>query len=169
MAFCRNCGAQLDQEAKFCTACGQPVETPPSNQTNPQQPQQTIPVGPISFGQRNIALAIILTIVTCGIYGLYWLYKLVDELNEASNNTAGQSGGMVLLLSIVTCGIYELIWLYKAGGLVTTAKGSRNLPVESDSSIIYLLLGLFGFGIVSYALIQNELNKVAEYHGAPKA
>ena len=26
MKFCINCGAQLEDDAKFCTACGQPVE-----------------------------------------------------------------------------------------------------------------------------------------------
>ena len=34
--------------------------------------------------QRNIAVAIILTIVTCGIYGIYWFVKLTDEMNYAS-------------------------------------------------------------------------------------
>ena len=27
--------------------------------------------------------------------------------------------------------------------------------------ILYLLLGIFGFGIISYALMQSELNKYA--------
>ena len=31
----------------------------------------------------------------------------------------------------------------------------------SDNSVIYLLLGLFGLGIVNYCLIQNDLNKFA--------
>ena len=29
--------------------------------------------------QRNIAVCIILSIVTCGIYGLYWLAGLPDQ------------------------------------------------------------------------------------------
>ena len=31
--------------------------------------------------QRNIALCIILSIVTCGIYGLIWLVFLTDDTN----------------------------------------------------------------------------------------
>ena len=31
--------------------------------------------------QRDLALAIILTIVTCGIYGIYWNICLVNEVN----------------------------------------------------------------------------------------
>ena len=32
---------------------------------------------------------------------------------------------------------------------------------DTSSSVLYLLLGIFGLSIVSYALIQSELNKVA--------
>ena len=34
--------------------------------------------------QRNVALCVILTIVTCGIYGIYWLICLVNDLNYAT-------------------------------------------------------------------------------------
>lgn len=34
--------------------------------------------------ERSIPLYIILTIVTCGIFGLYWFVCLTDETNEAS-------------------------------------------------------------------------------------
>ena len=32
--------------------------------------------------ERNIAVSIILTIITCGIYGLYWCAVINDELKE---------------------------------------------------------------------------------------
>ena len=31
----------------------------------------------------------------------------------------------------------------------------------SDNSVLYLILGLFGLGIVNYCLMQNEINEVA--------
>ena len=34
--------------------------------------------------KRDIALSIILTVVTCGIYGLYWMYKRTDEIHALS-------------------------------------------------------------------------------------
>lgn len=35
--------------------------------------------------QRNIAVCIILSIVTCGIYGIYWFIVLSNDTNTVSN------------------------------------------------------------------------------------
>ena len=32
----------------------------------------------------------------------------------------------------------------------------------SDNSVIYLVLSLFGFGLVNYCLIQSDLNKFSK-------
>lgn len=107
--------------------------------------------------QRNIVVCIILSIITCGIYGLYWLCKLNDEMNTAVNEPNPTSGGMVILFTIITCGIYGWFWLYKMGEKVDKLKGETN----GSTAIIYLILGIFGLAIVDYCLIQSELNNVA--------
>ena len=70
-------------------------------------------------------------------------------------------GGLVILLSIVTCGIYMLYWYYKAGGKVNKIQYLDGRSQDSSLGILYLLLALFGLSIISLALIQSELNKVA--------
>ena len=112
--------------------------------------------------ERSIAVSIILTIVTCGIYGIYWFIVMTDDAVKASNGKEYQtSGGVAFLLSIVTCGIYSLYWYYKMGKKLYTA-GQRSGKDISDNGVLYILLGLFGLGIVNYALIQNDLNKFAK-------
>lgn len=110
--------------------------------------------------RRDIAVAIILSIVTCGIYGLYWFVCLNDDLNELTDRE-GTSGGVALILSLVTCGIYTIYWMYKSGEKVDELK-SRRGQTSQYSGLVYIVLTLFGFGIVSYALIQDELNKHAQ-------
>lgn len=110
--------------------------------------------------QRNIAVCIILTIVTCGIYGIYWFVCLSDDTNLVAGDTYGTSGGMALLLTIVTCGIYSIYWAYKQGEKIDRVKTYRGLPAGSNA-ILYLVLTLFGFSIVAWALMQNELNNLA--------
>lgn len=109
--------------------------------------------------ERNIAVCIILSIVTCGIYGLYWFVCLADDANSASGED-GTTGLLALLLTIVTCNIYGLYWAYRQGEKLDGAKASRNIPT-SNSGILYLLLTLLGFSIIAWALMQNELNSIA--------
>ena len=184
--FCKNCGAQLADNVKFCQNCGAPVEAtqqPDNAQSNTYaapdytQPQGTVP--PVyeapNYTQsqpqpqffdcgvqpRDIATAIILSIVTCGIYNIYWFVKQVDDVNRVANDQNAFSGGVTFLLGLVTCGIYTLYWFYQAGKKISYAQQVRGLPVKDNLEILYLLLGLFGFGIVSMALIQSDLNKMA--------
>src|SRR5690606_8940596 len=108
--------------------------------------------------QRNIALSIILTLITCGIYGIYWFIVLTNEVGKLSVDPYF-TGLKHFLLSIVTCGIWSLVWAYQIGKHVAEAQRQRGM-MYSDNSVIYLVLGLFGFGIVTYALVQNDVNKM---------
>lgn len=108
--------------------------------------------------QRNIALCIVLSLITCGIYGLYWFVCLTEDVNAVANETEATSGVMALVFTIITCGIYGLYWAYKCGEKLDKAKTDRGLQA-SNGGVLYLILYLFG-GIIAYALIQNELNKM---------
>ena len=115
--------------------------------------------------QRNIVVCILLTIVTCGIYGIYWFIVLSDDVGRANNNPK-ISGGTAFLLNLVTCGIYGIYWSYKLGKEMYEAN-QKNGMSASDNSIIYLILALFGFQVVSWCIIQSELNKIAEKNVTP--
>jgi hypothetical protein len=114
--------------------------------------------------ERNVALAIVLSLVTCGIYGLYWVYKMTEEMKTASGDES-LNGVMAVLLPLVTCNIYGLYWSYKVGKDVPVAKAKVGLTGE-DKAILFLVLDLLGLGIVTYALVQCELNDVANAHKA---
>lgn len=109
--------------------------------------------------RRDIAMCILLSIVTCGIYSIYWFICLTDESNAVAGEQ-GTPGGVAFLLSIVTCGIYFIYWSYRLGEKMDKARAYNNVPTGS-LGIVFLLLSLFGLGIVTYALAQNEINKYA--------
>ena len=102
---------------------------------------------------KNIALYVVLSIITCGIFGLYWVYSINEDVNAVTKEQNPMSGVMVIVLTIVTCGIFGWYWLYKMGDNLDKVDGSSN------SGIIYLIIGLFGLSIVSWAFIQDRLNK----------
>lgn len=110
--------------------------------------------------QRNIALCIIFSMLTCGLYGMYWLACLADDTNRVSNRMNDTSGGLVVLFTILTCNIYHIYWCYKAGEKIDEARRARGMAPK-DSGVIYLVLTLFGLSVVAWALLQNELNEMA--------
>ena len=111
--------------------------------------------------KRDIVKWIIFTIITCGIYGIFWFININDDTKKVSNDTSLPSGGMVILHTIITCGIYGFYWIYQIGKLLYKAETERNMPGAKDNTILYLILQIVGLGIVNYVLIQSELNEMA--------
>ncbi|HAK57748.1 MAG TPA: hypothetical protein DCP06_02075 [Lachnospiraceae bacterium] len=111
--------------------------------------------------QRSIALCIVLSIITLGIYGLYWVYKIVEDTNTLLERPEATSGGIVIILTIVTCGIYFMYWSYITGQGFDEYIVQKENGVSGSRGILYLLLSIFGLSIITYALIQNELNQRA--------
>lgn len=111
--------------------------------------------------KNDIIVCILLSVLTCGIYGIIWFIRLTDDCSKASGDNS-MNGLTSFLLTILTCGIYSWYWNYQMGKRIATAQEKRNLPVI-DNSAIFLILSLIKFDIISYILIQLELNKLAEF------
>ena len=183
MKNCPACGEPNRDDALFCSACGarfpqqdqgaaDPGAAPGPEPWNPNyqapdpqpgydgQPNYGGPYHgagayPPPVEPRSVAICLILSLVTCGIYMLYWMYKVNDELNLLAGNPNGTSGGMVLVFDILTCGIYGIYWNYKMGQNVSRLTG------DNFSPIVMLLLALFQCSFISLALMQDTINKYA--------
>lgn len=115
--------------------------------------------------ERSIATNVILSLVTCGIYGIYWFITLTDDTKMVSGDMEF-SGGKYFLLNLITCGIFGIYWAYKLGKNINNAKINLGMPTE-DLPILYLVLMSLNYftgitGIVTYCLAQNELNEIAK-------
>ncbi len=108
--------------------------------------------------RRSIPICILLCIVTCGIYAIYWFVSLTNEINELSGHINDTSGGMSVLFTILTCGIYSIYWSYKMGEKLDEVRFQLGVP-RGSQGVIYLILSLFQLDIVAWCLMQNELNK----------
>ena len=147
--YCAHCGAKiLNEEAVICVNCGTFL--------NSQNTANTINTS--GMKSRSIVKAIILSLITCGIYSIFWFISLTNDMNRASGKTNDTSGGVAFLLSLVTCGIYEYFWAYKMGEKRDIITNEKN----GYSGILYLVLMFCGLGIVVYALAQDTLNKAIE-------
>ena len=113
--------------------------------------------------KRNIVLQIVLSLITCGIYGIYWFITLTDDAAKKAGD-ANFSGVKAFLFTLITCGIYGYYWYYKMGKTLKVAGDNNGVAID-DNSVLYLILGLFGLGIVNYCIMQNDLNKMADIEG----
>lgn len=110
----------------------------------------------MNIEKRSIVTCILLSIVTCGIYQIYWIVKLGKE--AVSVKDPNDSG-----LTEILCMLFlPFLGDYLAGKKLYEGASAMGIQI-SDNSIVYLVLGLFGLGIVSISLIQNDLNKIADY------
>ncbi len=183
--ICQKCGAVLREGTKFCESCGAAVEfTEEAPETNSGWDDYNSAGGNAGYGsnnsggyggggpsggygggaplypvqQRSIAVCIILSLITCGIYSLYWIYVLNQDVNSVAGEEPQTGGGMVILLGLITCGIYWWFWLYKMGEKVQTIKSNNGLTASSDA-VLYLVLAIFGLSIIDLALMQDTVNK----------
>ena len=156
--FCPNCGNELSENSNFCAKCGSSVN---GNENN----GSTVVINnynnnEVKLPERNIVVCILLSLITCGIYGIYWFIVMTDESNVVSDDQTA-SGGMAFLFTIITCGIYFYYWNYKMGQKLHQAGQKYNKPI-GDNSIVYLLLSIFGLGIINYCIIQSDLNRFSK-------
>ena len=154
MKMCGHCGSGNDDNSRFCIHCGAPLEARSGSDAD-RGPKEEIIYTDVA--PRSIPIAIILSFVTCGIYMLYWIYRLNDEINELAQDETAPGGGLVIILTVLTCGIYGLYWYYRMG-----EKCDYIAQTHTSNNVLYLVLGIFGLGIVSIALMQDTVNRVLE-------
>ena len=117
--------------------------------------------------KRSVAAVIILSIVTCGIYSLYWLCVTTDEIEAMlgpKSDGACRSGGVAVLLTILTCGIYAFYWYYKEAKRIEVLCEDVGIR-PANEFWLYLIFCLLGLEIVSMAIMQDELNRVNDATG----
>ena len=101
-------------------------------------------------------MAILLTIVTCGIYGLYILYKLVQRRDEHFRRMAGVADSAITALREKARGREELIAPELAQ--LEQVRMQMNTMAAERGAAIWLLICIFtGIGsfILYYLLMQD--------------
>lgn len=106
--------------------------------------------------KRSIATVILLSIVTCGIYSLYWSWVTIHELDAAGN-----SSNMEPLVQFILLFFYVgyILFGINADANINAVRQKNGLPVK-DNKVLWLILGLF-LPIVLVILVQSEINELA--------
>lgn len=109
----------------------------------------------MNIEKRNIGTCVILSIVTCGIYGIIWAIKMLKEAVQIKD--PADDGMLEIILGILLCPVGFYLAEKKFG------EGCQaNGFAHEDRSILYLILGFVGLGIVNFIMMQSDLNKIAD-------
>lgn len=107
--------------------------------------------------KRSVAMIIVLSFLTCGIYYLIWVYQ-TTEMIARFNRDQETSAGIVVLLHLITCGIYGIYWWYKISQMFIESQQHVGRPYINDNKVLLLILSIFGFSVVGMAILQSDLN-----------
>ena len=116
---------------------------------------------PESEGRRSIVIGILVTLVTCGIYGLYWQYKQMATLNAWLKRDE-YSFWLWFFLSIITGGIFAIYYEYKMANSINQVQADNDLVFDSNLPTICVLLAIFSIGVGSLAIQQHQINRLYE-------
>ncbi|WP_242906739.1 DUF4234 domain-containing protein [Actinomadura terrae] len=133
----------------------------------PQHQQQQAPVARgagANMKRRNpVGAWLGLPIITFGIYGMVWFFKVHQELHEYDRriDNAATNALLSILFGSITLGIWPLVMWVKLGGRIAEAQRAAGLPASCSGGMGFLL-GILGFGVLYY---QLQLNKVVDRYG----
>ncbi|MDE0909374.1 MAG: DUF4234 domain-containing protein [Myxococcota bacterium] len=111
--------------------------------------------------RMSIPLFIVLTLLTCGLFDIYWNYRQMEACNDLLGRDEFQFG-MWLLFVILTCGLYHLYYQYKMGLAIVEIQNRRGLRISEGLPIVSVVTTLVGVGIVADCIHQLEINKIVE-------
>ncbi len=163
--------SEFDKAAQHDDQPARPDEAPvPSAEPREPEPVPPTPYAPVGaapaygvpmalgpVGQvRSTGTCVLLTIVTLGIYTLYWFYKTHDEMKRHSGD--GLGGGIALLLAIFVGIVMPFLNSNEVGKLYERQGQAK--PVSAQTGLWYLLLGWFFFvgAIVWFVKTNRALN-----------
>jgi hypothetical protein len=123
------------------------------------QPATARAAGPIGKPRSSLAV-ILLSLITIGIYGLYWQYKTFQEMKDHTGQGIGGVMGLILAIFI---GFLNPFIMSNEVGNMYEASGQEK-PVSAITGL-WILLPLIG-GIIWLVKTQGALNRYWEARGA---
>ena len=107
---------------------------------------------------RSPVTVILLSIVTCGIYTLFWYYTIMDDLNKSLNRQVVNPVAM-LLLSMFCCPLLIYYILYKVDKGLGELGQTEGTAYKENFTMWIILTVLCGIGgLVAMAQITDGYN-----------
>ena len=124
------------------------------------------------IARKSFLALILLSMVTCGIYGLYYIYRMTRDINQMAGDDGYYTDpGAAVLLSIVTCGLYSWYWLYRQGDRIKRVADCNGVYC-AETGTTYLIWAIIGSlvcgpgNLVAHYLLIKNFNNIADAYNA---
>ena len=120
----------------------------------------------MNFKKRDGLMAAFLSVITCGIYRLYFWYCIGEDVNILCEDDGEHTKNFIVawLLGIITCGVYIKWWEYRLARRLYNARGKYGQ--ELDSPIVFcLFLTLPWLSYFHVCDVMNNYTEAYNRHG----
>ncbi len=118
-----------------------------------------------AFHEREHALSIplylILSLLTCFLFDLYWNYRQMEACNDLLGRTEF-SFWLWFFFCILTFGLYHFYYQYQMGSAIVEIQDRRGLPTTEGLPILSVVATLLGAGLVADCIHQLEINRIVD-------
>jgi hypothetical protein len=135
---------------------------------------ETVTIQGQTYPKRSPLVVLGLVLITLGIYGFYWYYKVNEEIKRyTGDQTISPSRSLLAVIPGFLLIVPPFIAYYNTANHVMRMEQQRGITSHISPALVVVLGIIFGFAIPPY--VQEHLNRVwdaatgAPALGAPPA
>ncbi len=158
--YCKECGHKTEAGSKFCDSCGKKIDSNSEELSINKDDHDSKMIRPLTI---SISKLVVLTVLTFGIYEIYWFYKQWKSLNQIKN----------LNIRVWARGLFTPLFaypLFKQYFALANQENHKKYPSAGWLAIGYFVLNilwrlekpywLLGFtAVVTLIPVQNAINE----------
>jgi heme/copper-type cytochrome/quinol oxidase subunit 1 len=109
----------------------------------------------------SIPLYLLLTLLTCFLFDLYWNYRQMKACNDLLGREEFHFW-LWVLFCVITFGLYHFYYQYQMGRAIVEIQERRGLQITEGLPVLSVAATLIGFGVVADCIHQLEINRIVD-------
>lgn len=129
---------------------------------------ETVTINGQSYLKRNPLGVLGLTIITLGIYGFYWYYKVNEEvLRYTGDQTISPTRSLLALIPGFLLIVPPFIAFYNTATHIMKMEQQRGIASQISPALVLVLQLLSWLGLIISPYVQEHLNRVWDAGSMP--
>lgn len=91
--------------------------------------------------RENLPVIILLSILTCGIYWLVFIYRTTKNVNQMAGADGKTMNPALTILFSIFCGIYAIYWYFVIQKRLQVVSANNNIRFNTKGPLFFLLAG----------------------------